>query len=101
MSYQECIYLEQKTLMDTNFRFASKQSAITYASDLSENMSLYPPELTVAGGRLIFDYVPGMIRDVLARIVPGNMMLLISKKGFKGKTNKVSRLIFARTAWEY
>lgn len=77
-------------LLDTKFRFESKQPAMSYVSSLSECMSQYPPELIIAGRSLIFDFVPGGIRDVLSRMVPSNVMVIVAQKCFKGKTDKVS-----------
>lgn len=49
----------------------------------------YPPELTVAGPNLRYDYEPSLVHDLLERLVPSNMLLVVSARDFKGKTDKV------------
>lgn len=51
----------------------------------------YPPELTVAGPNLRYDYEPDLVRDLLELLVPSNMLLVVSSWDFKGKTDKVRR----------
>ncbi len=43
----------------------------------------------MAGSKLLYDYEPDLLRDLLERLVPGNMLLVVSAWAFKGKTDKV------------
>lgn len=64
---------------------------------------MYPPELTVAGPNLRFDYEPSVVRDLLERLVPSNMLLVVSAQDFKGKTDKVGggHLSFVRSSGRF
>ena len=62
-----------------------------YVSRLAGNMHIFPPELTVAGPSLLYDYDPDLVRELLGRLVPSNMLLVVMGREFKGLTNKVKR----------
>eukprot|EP00752_Nemacystus_decipiens_P012492 g11064.t1 len=86
---QEWIHLETKDIAAMNFRFSSKVDPVDYVSWLAGNMHKYRPEDTVAGASLCYDYDPELVRDLLGHLVPGNMLLLVETRDFKGKTDKV------------
>lgn len=60
-----------------------------YVSRLSGNMQLFPPDLTVAGPCVLFDYDPAKLRELLGYMVPSNMVLVAIGREFKEKTDKV------------
>lgn len=77
-----------------NFRFSSKGDPMNYVSRLAANMQTYPPEHTVAGPSLRYDYDPALVRELLGHLVPGNMLLVVVTWDFKGKTDKVCSDMF-------
>ncbi|CAM9980581.1 unnamed protein product, partial [Sphacelaria rigidula] len=86
---QEWIQLERKRLWDLYFRFASKSAPMQYVSDLAGSMQDMPPDLSVAGDRLVFEHDAEMVEEVLSRMVSSNMLLIVVDKRFKGKTDKM------------
>lgn len=72
-----------------NFRFSSKGDPMNYVSRLAGNMQTYPPEHTVAGTSLRYDYDPDLVRELLGHLVPSNMLLVVITRDFKGETDKV------------
>lgn len=86
---QEWIHLETQAIAAMNFRFSSKGDPMNYVSRLAGNMQTYPPEHAVAGPSLRYDYDPGLVRELLGYLVPGNMLLVVITRDFKGKTDKV------------
>lgn len=73
-----------------NFRFASKGNPMGYVSRLAGFMQIYPPDLSVAGASVLYDYDPDLVRELLEYLVPENMLVLAVGREFKGKTDKVS-----------
>lgn len=90
LHHQEWIYLERKLLCETSFRFANKRDPVSYVAALAADMHLFPPELILAGSCLLFEDGPEAINDILSRMVPENMMLVVMHKSLKNKTDKVS-----------
>lgn len=74
-----------------NFLFSSKGNPMGYVSRLAGSMHLFPPALTIAGPSLLLDYEPALVQELLDRMTPSNMMLVVIGKEFKGKTDKVSQ----------
>lgn len=87
---QEWIHLETQAIAAMNFRFSSKGDPMNYVSRLAGNMQTYPPEHTVAGTSLRYDYDPDLLRELLGHLVPSNMLVVVITRDFKGKTDKVS-----------
>ncbi|CAN0252647.1 unnamed protein product, partial [Discosporangium mesarthrocarpum] len=86
---QEWIHVETKEIAEMNFRFANKSSPMGYVSHLASTMQLYPPELSVAGPSLVYDYDPGLISETLELLAPERMVMMVLGRGFEGKTDKV------------
>ncbi|CAM9764518.1 unnamed protein product, partial [Sphacelaria rigidula] len=86
---QEWIHKETKAIADMNFRFASKGNPMGYVSRLAGYMQIYPPDLSVAGASVLYDYDPDLVRELLEYLVPDNMLVLAVGREFKGKTDKV------------
>eukprot|EP00752_Nemacystus_decipiens_P002074 g1985.t1 len=97
---QGWIHEENQAIDAMNFRFASKGDPMRYVSRLASNMQKYPPEFTVAGPELRFDYEPSLVRDLLGRLVPSNMLLVVSARDFQGQTDKVEQWIGSDYACE-
>ncbi|CAN0011298.1 unnamed protein product, partial [Phaeothamnion confervicola] len=81
----ERIFREVQEVCAMNFRFSNKTKPMQYARRLATSMHLYPPELTVAGGSLLYDYDPDLIRKVTDLLTPERMILAISSKAFEGE----------------
>lgn len=86
---KEWIYLEWKRLWDLSFRFASKPEPMWYVSNLAGSLHTLPPDLSVAGNRLILEYNTDIVREILSGMVPSNMLLVVVDKELKGTTNQV------------
>lgn len=72
-----------------NFRFSGKRDPVDFVSWLAGNMHTYRPEDTLAGPSLRYDYDPDLVRELLGHLVPGNMLLVVTTRDFKGKTDQV------------
>ncbi|HSC76904.1 MAG TPA: insulinase family protein [Pseudomonadales bacterium] len=71
-------YDEQKALLDLSFRFHEKQDAMEYTSELANNLQYYPPEDVLRGQYLMEAMNAGLVQDVLSRINPSNVLVVIS-----------------------
>ncbi|CAN0483520.1 unnamed protein product, partial [Hapterophycus canaliculatus] len=71
-------------------RFSLKHETNTTAT-AATIPQVYPPDLTVAGPSLHYDYDPELLRELLGYLVPSNMLLVVQAREFKGKTDKVEQ----------
>ncbi len=82
---------EQKLLSEIGFRFADVNSSRDYVTGLADALHFYPrDELLVALYR-VQDYDPELIRDILARMNPGNVLTILSS--MTAETNQVTPYI--------
>lgn len=88
---QDWVYKERKQLKEISFRFAAKDAAHSYVSRLAREMHYLPPEMTVAGGRLLFEEAPEVIQETLSAMVPRNMVLTVTWKGVRGDVDKARK----------
>lgn len=64
---------------------------MNYVSRLAGSMQIFPPDLSVAGPSLLYDYKPDLVRELLGYITPSNMLLVALGREFKGKTDKARK----------
>ena len=79
---QEWIWAESRDIAAANFRFRSQSQPMGYVSSLAGNVHSFAAEHIVSGASLIFDYDASAITDLLAKLVPENMVVCIVAKKF-------------------
>ena len=65
--------LKRKSALD--FRFEEKMSASTYAMILSSKLLRYPPAEVLRGGKVMQEWRPDLLADVLGYLRPDNMVV--------------------------
>lgn len=82
-------YEEQARLNDIAFRFKEKQGAMRYVSALASKMQQYPVTDVVHASYLMSNYDSRLIQAFADRLVPENMILMITDPD--AKTDRVSK----------
>ena len=88
---QEWIYNENLEVASNNFRFLSKSKPQGYACSLAERMQNYEPVDVLSGPYLTKEYDPDLVKDIMGYLRPENMILSVTGKKFKGKTELVEK----------
>ncbi|KAL0273801.1 UNVERIFIED_CONTAM: hypothetical protein PYX00_006388 [Menopon gallinae] len=71
------IFDELESICRTNFRFKTEIPAVQYVEILSESMHFYEPDHYIAGGELYLEYRPDLITDVLNRLTPDTVNIVV------------------------
>ncbi|XP_071715471.1 nardilysin-like [Rutidosis leptorrhynchoides] len=82
VSPQEWIYRELQDIANMDFTFAEEQPQDEYASELSANLLIYPPEHTIYGDYAYKVWDEEAINHVLSFFTPENMRTDILSKSF-------------------
>ncbi|XP_048324468.2 nardilysin-like isoform X2 [Ziziphus jujuba] len=83
-SPQEWIFKELQDIGTMEFRFAEEQPQDDYASELAENLQIYPPEHVIYGDYVYKIWDEEIIKYVLGFFTPENMRIdVVSKSSIK------------------
>ncbi len=74
---------ELKKKSELDFRFEEKTSASTYAMLLSDKLLHYPAADVLRGGKVMQEWKPGLIRELLDDLRPENMAVTLVEPGLK------------------
>ncbi|RWS06152.1 insulin-degrading enzyme-like protein, partial [Dinothrombium tinctorium] len=85
---QEWIFNELKNLKLIKFRFMEKELPYATVTRHSAAMQELPLEEILSGRILLQDYRPDLIKDLLERLNPENMRVIVTGKFFEGKTDQ-------------
>ena len=80
---QEWIHTECKNINQMLFRFKDKESPQSYVTSLASNLRDYPIEEVLTGPWLIDEFKPDLIKDILDRIIPSNVYIMVVAKQFE------------------
>ena len=80
---QEWIHTECKNINQMLFRFKDKESPQSYVTNLASNLREYPIEEVLTGPWLIEDFKPELIEDILNRLIPKNVYIMVVAKQFE------------------
>ncbi|XP_071442701.1 nardilysin-like [Hetaerina americana] len=83
----ERIFTEIQTIEDITFRYLEDEAAVDSVETLSKNLQLYPPKHILTGSSLFYDYKPQDIKDVMDRLVPEEVNILVFSKDFVDTDN--------------
>lgn len=86
---QEWLYDEQAQLAALQFRFKEAPEPLSYVSGLASGMHYYEPRDVLQGPYLMIDYEPGLLRELLARVVPERAVVTLTDEGVA--TDRVSK----------
>ncbi|XP_051113236.1 nardilysin-like isoform X2 [Andrographis paniculata] len=87
-SPQEWIFKELQDIAKMEFRFAEEQPQDDYASELAENMHVYPPEHVIYGDYAYEIWDGEKINYLLGFFLPEKMRIDVLSKSF-GKSNDI------------
>lgn len=82
VSPQEWIFKELQDIANMEFRFAEEQPPDDYATELAENLLVYPPEHVIYGEFAYEDWDAEKIKFILNLFTPENMRIDILSKSF-------------------
>lgn len=85
---QKWIHDETATVADCSFRFLSKRNPMDYTSSLAGRMQIYPEQHVLSGPYKIYQYEPSLVTEILEKLVPTNMLLMVTTKSFEGQTTQ-------------
>lgn len=84
---KEWIFKECSDLGAMQFRFKDKERSRDYTSTISGVIHDYPLTEVLCAHYLHTEYKPELITEVLEKLVPNNMRVLVVSKKFEGTTN--------------
>ncbi|EJD53131.1 hypothetical protein AURDEDRAFT_110880 [Auricularia subglabra TFB-10046 SS5] len=83
-TFPEHLFEELRVLAETRFNFAEKRPAESYVSGLADHMHRpYPPEYTLSGSALLWDWDEPLVRRTLAELRPEKGRVIVMAKDFK------------------
>ena len=82
---QEWVFRELQLMAETNFRFKSKENAMAYVHTLTSALQKYPASSVLTASTLLTSYEPQLIAQLLERLVPCNMLLVLMWEKWEGK----------------
>ncbi len=82
---------EQKLLSEIEFRFADVNSSSDYVTVLADALHFYPRNELLVALYQVQDYDPELIRDILARMNPSNVLTILSS--VNAETNQITPYI--------
>ena len=85
----ERIFNEIKEIEDLNFKFKEEPQPMDNVENLCENMQVYPPELIITGGNLLYDFDPQLIQDCSKALKPESVCLFMTAREFANETDQV------------
>ena len=88
---KEWIYKENLEVSSNTFRFLSKSRPQGYACSLAEKLQNYASEDVLSGPYLTTSYDPGLIAKILGYLRADNMIISITAREFKGKTERTEK----------
>ncbi|KAK6271656.1 hypothetical protein POUND7_008739 [Theobroma cacao] len=88
LSPQEWIFKELQEMGNLDFRFAEEEPQDDYASELAENLLVYPAEHVIYGDYVFEFWDEEMIRKILGFFTPENMRIDVVSKSFKSQDVK-------------
>ncbi|RLQ23882.1 peptidase M16 [Seongchinamella sediminis] len=74
---KQWLYEEQSRLAELAFRFKEEGNPMGYVSSLAGGMQYYDPVDVLQGNYIMSDYDAGMLREVMADIVPANALVVL------------------------
>eukprot|EP00916_Digyalum_oweni_P019122 GHVL01031858.1.p1 GENE.GHVL01031858.1~~GHVL01031858.1.p1 ORF type:complete len:936 (-),score=112.23 GHVL01031858.1:1707-4514(-) len=83
------IFEEMKTIEDVKFRFRSMPDPFHHAIALSESMRDFPPEQVMTGRSCLFEFDKDAIEDVLQKLNPSLMQIMIAYKSLESQCELV------------
>ncbi|MCA8967339.1 MAG: insulinase family protein, partial [Planctomycetes bacterium] len=78
---QERIFRENQRLAEIGFEFASPPAPTSLVRFIAANLHHYPAEEVLHGPTTFARFDPDLIRDFLARLVPDNLLLVVTAPG--------------------
>lgn len=84
---KEWIYTENIVTQDMNFRYVSKTEPSSYATNLANNMHMFPAKNIITGASLTFQVDLDLVSLYMKYLTPENCIIMLSNKAFEGKTN--------------
>eukprot|EP00163_Fabomonas_tropica_P027319 TRINITY_DN5224_c0_g1_i14.p1 TRINITY_DN5224_c0_g1~~TRINITY_DN5224_c0_g1_i14.p1 ORF type:complete len:886 (+),score=217.98 TRINITY_DN5224_c0_g1_i14:269-2659(+) len=85
---QEWMHDETAAIADSNFRFKDTERPRAYAPHVAQAMQKYPPEHTLGGGSLHYEYNRQDIIDVLQLLTVDNSLVFIGAPDFGGQLDR-------------
>lgn len=66
-----------------DFDFMDNEDPYSKVEDLSDNMTLYPPEHYLSGPELLFEYDPDLVMKMVNALTPESALLILQSKLFE------------------
>ncbi|EOA29315.1 hypothetical protein CARUB_v10025596mg [Capsella rubella] len=83
------IFDELSAISEAEFHYKAKTHAISYATCISMNMTIYPMKHWLVGSSLPCKFNPASVEKVFDELSPSNVRIFWESTKFEGKTNKV------------
>uniref|UniRef100_A0A1J3JW63 Zinc-metallopeptidase, peroxisomal n=2 Tax=Noccaea caerulescens TaxID=107243 RepID=A0A1J3JW63_NOCCA len=83
------IFEELSSISETKFHYQAKTHPISYATDISSKMKIYPTKHWLIGSSLPSKFNPDIVQKVLDELSPSNVRIFWESNKFEGKTDKV------------
>ncbi|ESQ44327.1 hypothetical protein EUTSA_v10005770mg [Eutrema salsugineum] len=83
------IFDELSAICEASFHYRAKIDPISYAEDISSNMTIYPTKHWLVGSSLPSKFNPATIQKVLDELSPRNVRIFWKSNKFEGETDKV------------
>ncbi|KAI1307266.1 Insulin-degrading enzyme [Halotydeus destructor] len=83
---QHWIFDEFRQLEAIRFRFKDKESPMSYTRGLASLLHDYPMAEVIAGSYLLEEFRPDLIDELMTRLTPQNLRVMVVGKQFQGKT---------------
>lgn len=88
---QEWIFREIQQMDQIDFDWEDPQDPYDNVEDLADNMLLYPEEHYITGPMLSFEYTPERITELLAYLIPDNVIITLQSKKLQAECKTVER----------
>ncbi|XP_020881483.1 insulin-degrading enzyme-like 2 isoform X2 [Arabidopsis lyrata subsp. lyrata] len=83
------IFDELSAICEAEFHYQGKIDPISYAVDISSNMTIYPTKHWLVGSSLPSKFNPAIVQKVLDELSPNNVRIFWESNKFEGQTDKV------------
>ena len=83
------IFNEIQEINQLNFKYKEESQPIDNVEHLAENMQIYPPELTITGSELVFEYNPDLIKSCMKELRPDNVCIFFMARDFADSCDKI------------
>ena len=85
----ERIFKEIQEINRLNFKYKEESQPIENVENLAENMQIYPPELTITGSELMFEYNPDLIESCMQELRSDNVCIFFMARQFADSCDKI------------